>query len=137
VSFRDVVVPPAILLLGISPKTRTRADELRLHGHGAWVATSVSELRWLLDQAWIRPAYALVDLQRAPDGVGALEMLAPLAAMARLPSILIGARAEDAGFFGNVLASLPSGVELEDVLETLRALATAPRRPRTSDPEGR
>jgi hypothetical protein len=117
-------VPPAILILGDSPATHMRANELRLRGYAAWVATSMSELRWLLDQAWIRPAYVVVDLEPRTDDERALATLAPMAAMCRRPVVLIGAQIEDARFFKSVQAIVPAAADVADILDVLARLPT-------------
>ena len=51
------VAPVATLVIAQSAGTPLRANELRLHGYPAWVAASEDDLRWLLEQANVRPDY--------------------------------------------------------------------------------
>ena len=117
----SVSVMSAVLVIGEPSTAQARATELRLMGYPTWTATSAPELRWLLDQAWIRPAFAVVDTRTdADDRGGSLLALAQLAASANLPALLIGADPREARLFSDVFATLPGDVDVHTVIDRLQ-----------------
>lgn len=113
----------AVLVIGEPNAAQERATELRMMGYPTWTATNEADLRWLLDQAWIRPAMAVVDLRRAPanDRGKTVAMLSSLATSARLPALLIGADDAEARMFPDVVASLPSNVDVHTLIRRIHA----------------
>jgi hypothetical protein len=117
---RKDIVSRSVLVIGELHVAQKRATDLRLRGYAAWIAANATDLGWLLDQAWVRPDVAVVDLGRAEAGRDRLlRVIAPLAAQAGLPSLLIGVSDDEVHRFEQVMASLPSDVELERVVEAI------------------
>lgn len=104
-----------------------RANELRLHGHPAWVAASDADLTWLFDHAHVRPAYALVDLSTwmTDRPLARLVAAAALARRASLPLVLVGARAHEVPVFEGVVANLPSGSGVREIVGAMRRATAA------------
>ena len=118
--------PTSILVLGEAQAAQARATDLRLHGYGAWVATTEPELRWLSDQAWIRPSLAVVEVPAGPDNRGVrVRHLATLAMRSGLPTVVIGARDDELDLFPQVLASYPHQVDSVTVVEALGGVIDA------------
>jgi hypothetical protein len=115
----------ATLVIAQSVGTPLRANELRLHGYPAWVAANEEDLRWLLEQANVRPEYTLVDLASwSPDrSLAALLAAARLARRAGLPLVLIGADEHEVPVFQGVVASLPATSDIRAILGAMRRAA--------------
>jgi hypothetical protein len=110
----------SFLVIGEHRSALRRATDLRMRGFGAWIAVSDRELGWLLEHAWARPAMSLVDLsQDVEDREQLLAAAKLLAASARLPAVLIGAREGEAAQFERVLAQLPGDVDIERIVALL------------------
>lgn len=118
---------PGVLVLGDPATAQERAQELRACGYTAWVATTEAELRWLRDQAWIRPAYAVVDLaSQSIAGQSRMRLLASLAMRTGLPVVLVGVHDVDAALFNMIIASLPGDVTTQTIADALAQASTAP-----------
>lgn len=118
-------LPVATLVISPVAGAAARANELRLHGFPAWVAASVADLTWLYEHARVRPEYSLVDLSSwVPDRP--LELLVAAAALARyasLPIVLVGAEEHEVAVFGTVVACLPSGSGVREIVSAMRRAA--------------
>jgi hypothetical protein len=111
----------AVLVIGEAGVAQERATELRMMGFPTWTATSEADLRWLLDQAWIRPAFAVVDVRADHhDRSEHVTTLAALAASAQLPAMLIGASDAEARRFQDVFARLPGDTDVQTIIDRLQ-----------------
>lgn len=117
--------PVATLVIAQYAGTPVRANELRLHGYPAWVATCEADLVWLFEHAHVRPEYSLVDLSAwAPDRPLAILMTAArLARRAGLPLVLIGAASHEVPVFQGVVASLPASSDVRTIVGAMRRAA--------------
>lgn len=107
----------SFLVIGEHRSAQRRATDLRMRGFGAWIAVSDRELGWLLEHAWSRPAMSLIDLSpEADDREQLIASARALAASARLPAVLIGAREGEAAHFERVMAQLPGDVDIDRIV---------------------
>jgi hypothetical protein len=115
-------LPVATLVLSPVAGDAGPANELRLHGYPAWVAANEDDLTWLLEQARVRPEYSLVDLSSsvADRPLRVLVMLAALARRACLPVVLVGAEEHEVPVFHGVVASLPRGSGVGEIVGAMR-----------------
>lgn len=120
-------LPVATLVLAPVAGQAARANELRLHGHPAWVAANDADLTWLYEHAHARPEYSLVDLSSwdADRPLAALVAVAALARRASLPLVLVGAEAYEVPVFDGVVACLPRGSGVRDIVGAMRRVAAA------------
>jgi hypothetical protein len=114
-----------ILLIGDVAAATRRLNELRLRGFATWLATTEAELTWLIEKATARPSHAIVDLSaESSERAWVLRSRAAVAALAHLPTILIGAQPDERRHFSNVVATFPTSPDIEELLAALRRVAT-------------
>lgn len=119
-------VSPGVLVLGDPATAQERAQELRSCGYTAWVATTEAELRWLRDQAWIRPVFAVVDLaSQSVAGQARMRLMASLAMRTGLPVVLVGVHDADAELFNMIIATLPGDAPTEAIADALAGAASS------------
>lgn len=118
-------LPVATLVISAVAGDPGRANELRLNGYPAWVAASDADLTWLYEHAHVRPEYSLVDLSGwvADRPLSVLIAVAALARRASLPIVLVGAQAHEVPVFGLVIASLPRGSGVREIVGAMRRAA--------------
>lgn len=112
-----------ILLIGDVASATKRLNELRLRGYATWLATTEPELTWLIDKATARPTHAIVDLTTENhERAWVLGSRAAVATLAQLPTILIGARLDEARHFRRVAAQFAHDPGTDAILEKLRQM---------------
>lgn len=118
-------LPVATLVISAVAGDAGRANELRLNGYPAWVAASDADLTWLFEHARVRPEYSLVDLSSwvADRPLSVLVAVAALARRASLPIVLVGAQDHEVSVFGLVIASLPRGSGVKEIVSAMRRVA--------------
>lgn len=113
-----------VLVLGEPGAAHRRADELRMNGFAAWVASDERDLRWLLDEAMVRPSVALVALGAPRDDRAELiGGVSSLMATARLPAVVLGEVGEELADLHGAFARLPADA---DVYRIVRIMARHP-----------
>ena len=110
-----------ILLIGDVATATRRLNELRLRGFPTWLATTEAELTWLVEKATARPSHAVVDLApESSERAWVIGSRAAVATLAHLPTVLIGAQADEARHFEKVIASFPTEPTPEEIIAALR-----------------
>ncbi|MBZ0238452.1 MAG: hypothetical protein K8M05_39430 [Deltaproteobacteria bacterium] len=111
-----------VLIIGDVATATKRLNELRLRGFPAWLATTESELTWLLDKAAAKPSHAVVDLSTgSEERAWVLSSRVAVATLAQLPTVLVGAQADEARHFSRVIATFAAAPDTDELLAALRA----------------
>jgi alpha-beta hydrolase superfamily lysophospholipase len=110
-----------LLLIGDMAVAIPRLNELRLRGYATWLATTEAELTWLLEKATARPSHAIVDLSTdSPERAWVLGSRAAVAALAQLPTILVGAQDDEVHHFQRVIAFYPTAPTTDELIRALK-----------------
>jgi hypothetical protein len=115
-----------VLVIGGALSSANLAVELRMRGIRSCVVGSEAEYFALSRHVWLRPSVSLVDLC-----VGGLvrdvevRRRSLIAALAGIPTMLLGADGNDVPLFADVVRVLPLGSHPDTVVETIQAWAKA------------
>lgn len=109
-----------VLVIGEPLASAKLAVELRMRGVRACVAASEDELFALLRQAWLRPILSIVDLS-VDSLVRQTEVKSRslIAALAGIPTLLIGAETDDMYWFASVVRVFPTGTMPDVIADTI------------------
>ena len=112
----------AVLVIAEPVAGQRRAHELRMRGYPTWVVSRHADLRWLVEQARISAAFAVIDvsLSRSSDRASWLADMVALAGAAGLPCLLVGAEDHEQPLFPNVTGSLPPHAAVDWIVDALR-----------------
>jgi hypothetical protein len=113
-----------VLVIGGALSSANLAVELRMQGIRACVVGDEAEYFALSRQAWLRPTLSVVDL--ALGGLVRdyeLRSRSLIAAFAGIPTMLIGADANDEQLFADVVHVLPPAADADTVVCAIREWA--------------